>query len=72
MPRACHHSAVLFYNISVPQLNKLMLLTDRLALFDVESIGLLKSKSVSPSINGFFCLKDLQVGLSPHVQMGGK
>ncbi len=58
-------------NISVPQSNRLMLLTDRLTLFDVESIDLLKSKSVSPSINWFFCLKDPEVGLSPHIQMEG-
>lgn len=56
VPRACHHSAVLFLNSSVPQSNKLMLLTHRLTLFDVESIGLLKSKSISPSINWVLCL----------------
>lgn len=33
MPRACHHSAVLFLNISAPQSNKLMPLTDRLYSF---------------------------------------
>lgn len=66
MPRACHHSAVLFFNISVPQSDKLMLLTNRLTLLLLELIGLLKSKSIGPSINRFFCLKDPQVGLSPH------
>lgn len=71
VPCACHHSAVLFMNISVPQSNKLMLLINRLTLSDVESIGLLKNKSISPSINSFFCLKDFQVGLSSHVQMEG-
>lgn len=71
MPRACHHSAAMFLNISVPQSNRLMLLTGRLTLLDVESIDLLKSKSISPSINWFSCLKDPQVGLSPYVQMGG-
>ena len=69
VPRACHHSAGLFLNTLEPQSNKLMLLTDRLTLFDVESIGLLKSESISPSINRVFCLPDPQVVLSPHVQM---
>lgn len=37
--------------------------------FYAESIGLLKSKSISPLIVFFFCLTDPQVVLSPHVQM---
>lgn len=71
MPRACHHSAGLFLNISEPQSNKLMLLADWLTIFHAESIGLLESKSISPSINCFFCLADPQVVLSSLVQMEG-
>lgn len=66
-------SRVVFWTFSVPQSNKLMPLTDGLTVCDVESIGLLKSESIGPSMNCVFfffsCFTDLQVVLSPHVQM---
>lgn len=59
----CHVPVIIqqcrFLNFFVPQSNKLMLLTDRLILFDVESIDLLRSKSISLTINRFSVFKIL-------------
>lgn len=59
-PRACHLSTVLFHFCASP-------------LFDVRSICLLKTKSISPSINIFFFYQRATPGgLSPYAQLEGK